>query len=91
MNDSRVLLDIAQPKQDGLSFRIFEAMIMEKKLITTNRSVTAYDFYNPNNIFIWQNETTIPAKEFFTTPYSPVSEEIVKKYSLENWVQQIFE
>ena len=91
MNDSRVLLDIAQPKQEGLSFRIFEAMILKKKLITTNRSVATYDFYNPNNIFIWQNEGTIPAKEFFTTPYSPVSADIVKKYSLENWVQQIFE
>jgi hypothetical protein len=91
MNDSSVLLDIAQPKQEGLSFRIFEALVLEKKLITTNRSVATYDFYNPNNIFIWQNEGTIPAKEFFTTPYSPVSKEIVKKYSLKNWVQQIFE
>jgi hypothetical protein len=91
MNDSRVLLDIAQPKQEGLSFRIFEAMILEKKLITTNRSVATYDFYNPNNIFIWQNESTIPGKEFFTTPYSPVSADIVNKYSLENWIQRIFE
>ena len=90
MNDSRVLLDIAQPKQEGLSFRIFEALKLEKKVITTNQSVNTYDFYNPNNIFIWQNEGTIPAKEFFTTPYSPVSADIVKKYSLENWVQQIF-
>ena len=91
MNDSKVLLDIAQPKQEGLSFRIFEAMILEKKLITTNRSVTTYDFYNPNNIFIWQNEGTVPTKEFFTTPYSPVPAVTVKKYSLENWVQRVFE
>ena len=91
MNDSSVLLDIAQPKQEGLSFRIFEAMILEKKIITTNQSVTTYDFYNSNNIFVWQNENTIPSKEFFTTPYSPVPGEIVKKYSLENWVRQIFE
>ena len=91
MNDSSVLLDIAQPKQQGLSFRIFEALILEKKIITTNQSVTTYDFYNPNNIFIWQNENTVPSKEFFTTPYSPVAGEIVSKYSLQNWVQQIFE
>ena len=91
LNDSSVLLDIAQPKQEGLSFRIFEAMILEKKIITTNQSVIGYDFYNANNIFIWQNETTIPSKEFFITPYAPVSAEIAKKYSLENWVQQIFE
>jgi len=91
MNDSSVLLDIAQPKQEGLSFRIFEAMILEKKIITTNQSVITYDFYNPNNIFIWQNESTIPPKEFFSTPYSFISDEIVKKYSLQNWVNKIFE
>lgn len=91
MNDSRALLDIAQPKQDGLSFRIFEAMILEKKIITTNQSITNYDFYKPTNIFIWQNETTIPPKEFFTSPYSPVPDEIIKRYSLENWINKIFE
>ena len=91
MNDSSVLLDIAQPKQEGLSFRFFEAMILEKKMITTNQSVTTYDFYDRNNIFIWQDENSIPPGDFFTTAYSPVPGDIVKKYSLQNWVQQIFE
>jgi len=90
MNDSRVLLDIAQPKQEGLSFRVFEAMILEKKIITTNRSVTTYDFYDPKNIFVWENENTIPAKEFFTSAYSPVPPETVKRYSLQNWISTIF-
>ena len=91
MNDSRVLLDIAQPKQDGLSFRIFEAMALEKKIITTNKSVTNYDFFKPENIFVWQNESTIPSTEFFTKSYSPLPVEIVKKYSLESWIKKIFE
>ncbi len=91
MNDSNVLLDIAQPKQEGLSFRFFEAMILEKKIITTNQSVNTYDFFNPNNIFIWQNENTVPPKDFFTTRYSPVPGGIATKYALQNWVHQIFE
>lgn len=91
MNDSNVLLDIAQPKQEGLSFRIFEAIKLEKKIITTNRSVTTYDFYEPKNVFVWENENTIPAKEFFTVPYIPLPVEIFKKYSLQNWVGRIFE
>jgi len=90
MNDSRVLLDIAQPKQDGLSFRIFEAMALEKKIITTNKFVTGYDFYKPENIFVWQNEGTIPPKDFFTKPYSSLPSGILKKYSLQNWVHQLF-
>jgi len=91
MSDSRVLLDIAQPKQEGLSFRIFEAMKLGKKIITTNRSVTTYDFYDAKNIFVWENENTIPAKEFFTLPYSPLATGTIEKYSLENWVRTIFE
>jgi len=91
MNDSNVLLDIAQPKQEGLSFRIFEAMILGKKLITTNRSVASYDLYDVNNIFIWQDEDTIPTKDFFKTPFSTLPDEIIKKYSLQNWVHQLFE
>lgn len=91
MNDSSVLLDIAQPKQEGLSFRIFEAMKLEKKIITTNRSAITYDFYDPKNIFVWENENTIPPRDFFTAPYSPLPPEIVEKYSLQKWISTIFE
>jgi len=91
MNDSRVLLDIAQPKQEGLSFRVFEAMKLEKKIITTNRSVTRYDFYDPRNIFVWENETTMPPTDFFTSPYFPLPPEVFGKYSLQKWITTIFE
>ena len=91
MNDSSVLLDIAQPKQEGLSFRIFEALKLEKKIITTNRSVTTYDFYDAKNIFVWENENTIPAKDFFSAPCTPIPAKILNKYSLQNWVSTIFD
>lgn len=91
MKDSIALLDIAQPKQEGLSFRFFEAMALEKKIITTNRSVMTYDFYNPNNIFVWENAGTIPSRDFFTIPYTPLSPGLIRNYSLENWVKQVFQ
>jgi hypothetical protein len=91
MSDSSVLLDIAQPNQEGLSFRVFEAMKLEKKIITTNRSVTTYDFYDPKNIFVWENENTIPARGFFSAPYSPLPVEVFNKYSLQKWINTIFE
>lgn len=91
MNDSRVLLDIAQPKQEGLSFRIFEAMKLEKKIITTNRSIITYDFYDPKNVFVWENEHTIPESDFFASPYSTIPAEVFNRYSLQKWVNTIFE
>jgi hypothetical protein len=91
MKQSKVLLDIAQPKQEGLSFRIFEAMALEKKVITTNPAIVSYDFYNPENIFIWEEGCTPPANGFFTNAYASLPAGIVEKYSLQNWVNKIFE
>ena len=66
-------------------------MALEKKIITTNQSIVTYDFYDPNNIFVWQNEDNIPSKDFFTIPYTPIPPFIAKKYSLENWIKKVFE
>jgi hypothetical protein len=90
MRNSRVLLDIVHPGQEGLSFRFFEALNLRKKIITTNQTVTDYDFYKPQNIFVWHPGNTEPPADFFTTPYSDLPEEMVKKYSLSSWIRQIF-
>ena len=50
---AKVLMDFKTPIHNGLSFRAFEALGYRKKLITTNTEVAKYDFYHPNNIFIW--------------------------------------
>jgi len=91
MNDSNVLLDISQPKQEGLSFRFFEAMKLEKKMITTNKAIITYDFYDPNNIYVWKNEDNIPSRDFFIKPFTPIPPFIAKNYSLENWIKKVFE
>lgn len=88
--DSKVILDIAHPHQRGLSFRPFEAMGMSKKLITTNKNIVNYDFYNPNNIFIIDNinNITIPIS-FFKTDYQEIDPKIKEKYHLKNWIKKI--
>ena len=55
-NESKVLLDLVRENQDGLSFRIFEAMALKKKIITNNKTIVDYDFYNPNNILILKED-----------------------------------
>lgn len=85
------ILDLMRKGQTGLSFRIFEAMALEKKIITNNPEIIKYDFYNPNNILIIENDLSNLKKEFFETPYKKLSPEIYNKYTLENWVERIFE
>ena len=76
--------------QQGLTFRVFEAMGFRKKLITTNADIVNYDFYNANNIFVWTEDSKEIPDAFFETDYEELPEEIFKKYSLENWLKTIF-
>ncbi|MBU2940677.1 hypothetical protein KO494_14105 [Lacinutrix sp. C3R15] len=76
--------------QDGLTFRVFESLFLEKKLITTNADIKTYDFYNPNNIHVIEpdSEIHIP-KTFLNTPYQPIPSEIYQKYHYTNWLKTI--
>ena len=46
--------------------------------------------YNPNNIFVWKEDTDSIPEDFLNTSYQELSEPIYKKYSQENWVKTIF-
>ena len=89
-NSSKVMLDINRKGQSGLSFRIFEAMAMQRKIITTNQSIKNYDFYNPNNILIIDEKNIKINKSFFETSYQPLKDEIYYKYTIQNWVKTMF-
>lgn len=49
--NTKIILDLMREGQFGLSFRVFEAMALEK-IITDNEKIKNYDFYNPNNILV---------------------------------------
>ena len=87
---TKVILDLMRENQYGLSFRVFEAMALEKKIITDNEKIKNYDFYNPNNILVLDKDFSNITKDFFETPYQPLPEEIYKKYTLEIWVERVF-
>jgi hypothetical protein len=88
---SRFLLDLQRPKQFGLSFRVLEALALNKKLITTNIDLKNYDFYNPNNIAIVDADHIRIDSEFFKTPYEAIDEVIIRNYHISTWVETVFE
>ncbi|MDO4880776.1 MAG: glycosyltransferase [Capnocytophaga sp.] len=87
---TKVILDLMRKNQYGLSFRVFEAMALEKKIITDNEKIKNYDFYNPNNILVLDKNFGNINKDFFDTPYQSLPKEIYEKYTLENWVERVF-
>ncbi|MDW8851205.1 hypothetical protein SD960_13960 [Flavobacterium sp. MMLR14_040] len=90
VNDSKFLLDIHRKEQNGLTFRVFESLGLQKKLITTNPNIAHYDFYNPKNILIIDETNINFDTEFFTSPYEPIPENIYTKYTIENWIETVF-
>ena len=86
-----VLLDIKTVDHNGLSFRIFEAIKYQKKLITDNKSIKLYDFYHPNNFYVVENDLFEGLSDFLESDFVPLSEDIRQKYSFSNWVKNILE
>lgn len=90
LEKSEIFLDLVRNNQTGLSFRVFESLAYQKKLITTNKFIKNYSFYNPNNILVIDNINFEFNPDFFRTSYEPLSEEIYNFYTIENWVLRIF-
>jgi len=86
---SKVLLDINRTGQIGLTFRVFESLGLEKKLITTNADIKNYDFYNPNNILIIDEKNPVIPVDFFENDYEKIPASIFEKYTVEGWVNNV--
>ncbi|UYW00343.1 hypothetical protein K5I29_07115 [Flavobacterium agricola] len=86
---AQILLDIAREKQMGLSFRIFESLGYQKKIITTNKDIVNYDFYNPQNCLILNEDLIEIDKQFFETDYVPLSPNIYEKYTVKGWFKTL--
>ena len=88
---SKIIVDIHKYGiQDGLTFRAFEAIGYRKKLITTNKDIKNYDFYNSNNIHVIDDVKNISIPlSFFETNYEEIPIELVEKYIVKNWVTTI--
>ena len=86
-----VLADFVISTHKGLSLRTFEAVGYRKKLITTNPQVAEYDFYHPDNIYIWNGRTFDGLPEFLAGPYHDLGQEITQKYSFGNWIRYVLQ
>lgn len=85
----KIIIEIQRVEQIGLSFRVFEALGQRKKLITTNKDIVSYDFYNPQNILVIDQEHIIIPSDFVDSSYVDVPDEILAPYRIENWVKNI--
>ena len=69
-----------------------EAIGNETKLITTNKEIKNYDFYNNKNIYCIEKIEEIFSlhKEFFSEKYQEIPKEIKNRYTVNGFINEIF-
>ncbi|MCM5694604.1 MULTISPECIES: hypothetical protein [unclassified Leclercia] len=86
--NSRCILDISHPLQQGLTMRTIETLGAKRKLITTNKNILHYDFYNEDNILVIdESVTTKQIESFLQKNYKALTAELYNKYSVSYWVK----
>ena len=91
LKNATIVIDFLNETHHGLSFRTFEAMYYGKKLITNNPLIKEYEFYHPNNIFVWDGENLEGYEAFSKIPFSPIAPKLIEKYSFKNWINYILD
>lgn len=85
-NESQVVIDISHSKQTGLTMRTIESLGLNQKLITTNKNVSGYNFFDEKMIYILDRDNLqLPSLDFFSNQHS-YDEKIRKEYSLSSWL-----
>ena len=88
INRSNCILEILQKGQDGMTLRTLEALFMNKKLMTTNRKIKEYDFYDPANVYIIGGDEQRTVKEFIYTPQVYIQDDITNAYDITHWIKK---
>lgn len=82
------ILELNIKGQEGFTLRTLEALFYKKKLITNNKNIKNFSFYNKNDFYILGNEDR-SLKEFMNTDYEKIDNTFLKKYTYDYWLKTI--
>lgn len=86
---SRAVLDVQSPTQSGATMRTIEALSLGRKLISTNTMLEQELFYSPDDIKIWNAESSFDLHSLVCRPVGPVRANRV--LSLNQWVGKLID
>lgn len=88
IENSSVIFDFTLIGQSGLTIRFMESIFLRKKIITNNKCVRNYDFYNPQNVFIIGVDDICELKKFIESSYIDIDKSIIDRYEFTNWKEK---
>lgn len=84
------ILDIELGYQSGLTIRTIESIGSNRKLITTNKDIINYDFYDSSRIFVMSRTQPMIPVDFISEPMKIYEKSIIDKYSIPGWINDVF-
>ena len=83
---NKCIFDFGLENQSGITLRVFDALCNGRKLITTNKAVMEYDFYDSKNVFVYGADDIKRIKDFVEDPgcISPKME----NYCIDKWLER---
>ena len=88
---SNIVVDYTNPNQTGFTMRTIECLGNRCKLVTNNNDVKNADFFNDQNIYVYDGLNLNIPDSFITSPYVSLSNELYKYYSLSGWLDFLLE
>jgi len=85
---SKIVMDFPHKDQVGLTMRAIEIAFSGSKLITSNEDIVNYDFYRPENIYVYGKDDRA-LSDFWYSDVVPIPGHLKNKYSLSSWVKKI--
>ena len=88
---SNIVVDYTHPNQNGFTMRTIESIGNRCKLLTNNKNVIDSDFYNRNNVYIYDLDNFEVTDDFLKCEYMELPKQTFEQYSLENWIKDLLE
>lgn len=84
------ILDVVQDGQTGLTLRIMEGLLFDKKIVTTNAAIrTDKDFKDNPNIYVITKDNIKELYTFLKKPTVVYPNDLKTKYSFTSWLKRI--
>ena len=85
--ESRCIVDFFQHGQVGLTRRPMESLFFNKKLLTENPHILEFDFYHPENIFVFGRDDFSQIRKFLESKPVLVPDDIKRQYDVSQWLR----
>lgn len=88
IHKSRCVVDLVGNWQTGMTLRPLEALFYKKKLLTNFDKIESFDFYSPNNVFVYGKDDMSSLVQFINSPFDQEKLKYIDEYDFPNWLSR---